>query len=183
MEFLNENKLLLYAFIFFGKIIGSMIGVFWLILVNRGERLKASIVILFEVSLWLLVAGTVLIGFQEDLLKCVMYVLGTAVGIYLGACLEEKLALGLSSIQVIIAQDNMTHTNAAEELVRKLRNNNFAVTLMQGRGKAAGKRDILLLHLKRRRIKKALTLIREDLKNAMITVNDVSMIKGGYIKK
>lgn len=182
MEFLNEHKVLLYALIFFGKIIGSMVGVIWLIFINRGEKLKAALVSFFEVGLWLLVAGTVLIGFQEDLLKCVMYVLGTAVGIYLGACIEEKLALGLSSIQVIIAQNNMAHTNAAEELVKKLRKNDFAVTLMEGKGKI-GKRDVLLLHLKRRRIKKALTLIREDLQSAMITVNDVSMIKGGYIKK
>lgn len=182
MEFLNEHKVLLYALIFFGKIIGSMVGVIWLIFINRGEKLKAAIISLFEVGLWLLVAGTVLIGFQEDLLKCVMYVVGTAVGIYFGACIEEKLALGLSSIQVIIAQNNMAHTNAAEELVKKLRKNDFAVTLMEGKGKT-GKRDVLLLHLKRKRIKKALTLIREDLKSAMITVNDVSMIKGGYIRK
>jgi uncharacterized protein YebE (UPF0316 family) len=182
MEFLNDHKVLLYALIFFGKILGGTVGVLWLILVNRGERLKASIVSLFDVTIWLLIASTVLIGFQQDLLKVVFYVTGTAVGIYIGATLEENLALGFSSIQVIIAQDNMAHVNVAEELAKKLRNNSFAVTIMEGRGKQ-GKRDVLLLHLKRKRIKKALTLIREDLKNAMITVNDVSMVRGGYLKK
>ena len=182
MEFLNDHKVLLYALIFFGKVIGSSVGVLWLILINRGERLKASIVSIFEVGIWLFIAGTVLIGFQQDILKSVFYVLGTAAGMYLGATLEDRLALGLSSIQVIIAQNNMAHTNIAEDLAKKLRDNSFAVTVMEGKGKL-GKRDVLLLHLKRKRIKKALVLIREDLKGAMITVNDVSMVKGGYIKK
>ena len=97
-------------------------------------------------------------------------------------CSKRTLRWGFSSIQVIIAQNNLTHTNVAEELAGKLRRNDFAVTIMEGKGKK-GKRDVLLLHLKRKRIKKALVLIREDLKNAMITVNDVSMVRGGYLKK
>ena len=159
MEFFNEHKLLLYVLIFFGKIIGSMIGVLWLILVNRGEKFKAAFVSFFEVGLWLLVAGTVLIGFQEDLIKCAIYVVATAVGIYLGTLVEERLALGICSIQVILAQENLAHTNEAEELASKLRRNDFAVTLMEGKG-ITGKRDILVLHVKRKLIKRALQLIR-----------------------
>jgi len=182
MEFLNEHKMLLYALIFFGKIIGSMIGTLWLILVNRGEKLKAAFVSFFEVAIWLAIAGTVLIGFQEDILKSVFYVVGTAVGIYTGSTIEGRIALGFSSIQVILAQDNLNQNNVAEELADKLRKNDFAVTIMEGKG-MLGKRDILLLHLKRKRIKKALTLIKEDISNAMITVSDVIMVRGGYIKK
>lgn len=182
MDFLTEQSVWLYIFIFIGKIAGNMLSVLWLVLLNRGEKLRAAFVSIFEVSLWLLIAGSVLIGFQDNLLKVAVYAVGTAVGIYFGAVLEERIALGVSSIQVIISQDNMAHINVAEELVCKLRKADFAVTLMEGKGKQ-GKRDVLLLHLKRKRIKRALTLIREDLKSAMITVSDVKMIKGGYIKK
>lgn len=182
MEFLSEHSIWIYAFIIVGKISQSMLGVLWLILVNRGEKLKASIVSIFEVSLWLLTAGTVLIGFQDNLIKVAVYVAATAAGIYLGAVLEERLALGLSSIQVIVAQDNLLHGNAAEDLVQILRSSDFAVTVMEGKGKK-GKRDVLMLHLKRKRIPGALSIIKTNLTNAMITVSDVKMIRGGYLKK
>ena len=171
MDFITEQSIWLYIIIFFGKIIGNMVSILWLILITRGEKLKAAIVSIFEVTLWLLIAGVVLIGFQDDLLKIAVYAVGTAVGTYLGAALEERIAIGISSIQVIVAQDIVAHINVAEELVSKLRRADFAVTLMEGKGKG-GKRDVLLLHLKRKRIKRALTLIREDIKNAVITVSD-----------
>ena len=41
----------------------------------------------------------------------------------------------------------------------------------------------MLLHLKRKHIKCAIDLFREVLKSAMITVSDIKMIKGGYIRK
>jgi uncharacterized protein YebE (UPF0316 family) len=66
--------------------------------------------------------------------------------------------------------------------VQELRDNGFGVTMMEGEGKA-GKREILLLHLKRKRIPAAISLIKSKLENAVITVNDVRVINGGFIKK
>jgi hypothetical protein len=40
-----------------------------------------------------------------------------------------------------------------------------------------------VLHLKRKRIPAAVAIIKKQLKNPMITINDVRIVKGGFIKK
>lgn len=177
MDFLTHPSVGLYLFIFFGKIAEVAVSTVRLVLINRGERLKGSITGFFEVSLWIVVTGTVLAGFQEDLLRCVIFAVAFAIGNYVGSWLEGKLAFGLSSIQVIVNKDV-----SAESLVAELRDNGFGVTIMEGEGKA-GRREILLLHLKRKRIPAAIALIKNKLDNAVITVNDVRVINGGFIKK
>lgn len=177
MDFLKHPSVWLYLFIFFGKIAEVAVSTVRLVLINRGERLKGSITGFFEVSLWIVVTGTVLAGFQEDLLRCAVFAVAFAIGNYVGSWLEGKLAFGLSSIQVIINKDV-----SAESLVEALRDNGFGVTIMEGEGKT-GRREILLLHLKRKRIPAAIALIKGKLDNAVITVNDVRVINGGFIKK
>lgn len=182
MDFLHQPSIWIYLFIFFGKILEVTVATVRLVLINRGERLKGAVIAFFEVILWLVVTGTVLVGFQQDIWRCVVFALAFALGNYLGSWLESKLAFGLCSIQVIVSQDNVAHENTAQTLAQTLRHENFAVTILEGKGKL-GKRDILLLHLKRKRIPRAVSIIKENLENAVITVNDVKVIRGGYIKK
>lgn len=177
MDFLSQPSVWVYLFVFFGKIIEVSTATVRLVLINRGERLKGSITAFFEVSLWLIVTGTVLVGFQEDILRCFVFALAFALGNYMGSWLEAKLAFGLCSVQVIIPKDGV-----ANDLAKELRGQDFAVTVMEGEGKA-GKRELLILHLKRKRIPNAISIIKSKLDNAVITVNDVKIINGGYIKK
>jgi uncharacterized protein YebE (UPF0316 family) len=177
MEFFKHPSVWLYLFIFFGKIIEVAVSTVRLVLINRGERVKGAVAGFFEISLWIVVTGTVLVGFQEDLVRCVIFAFAFALGNYVGSWLEGKLAFGLCSIQVIVNKDD-----CADCVVQELRDNGFGVTMMEGEGKA-GKREILLLHLKRKRIPAAISLIKSKLENAVITVNDVRVINGGFIKK
>lgn len=182
MDFFSTQSIWVYVMILVGKIIEVSVATVRIMLISRGEKTKGSILILLEVSLWLVITGTVLVGFQEDLIRCVVYIFACAIGSYVGSVIEGKLAFGLCSIQVIVAQDNMAHDNAAMNLAETLRDNDFAVTIMEGRGKK-GKRDILVLHLKRKRIPSAISIIKANIENAVITVNDVKLIDGGYITK
>jgi len=177
MDFLKHPSVWLYLFIFFGKIIEVSVSTVRMVLINRGERVKGAVIAFFEVSLWILVTGTVLVGFQEDLLRCGIFAVAFALGNYVGSWLEGKLAFGLCSIQVIINKDE-----SADKVVSELRENGFGVTILEGEGKS-GQREILLLHLKRKRIPAAIALIKSKLENAVITVNDVRVINGGFIKK
>ncbi len=177
MDFLQHPSIWLYLFIFFGKIIEVSVSTVRMVLINRGERVKGAVIAFFEVSLWIMVTGTVLVGFQEDLIRCIIFAFAFAIGNYVGSWLEGKLAFGLCSIQVIIGKDE-----CADCIVQELRDNGFGVTMIEGEGKA-GKREILLLHLKRKRIPAAISLIKSRLENAVITVNDVRVVNGGFIKK
>lgn len=177
MEFLSQSSVWIYLFIFFGKILEVAISTVRIVLINRGERVKGSIIAFFEITLWLVVTGTVIAGFQEDIIKCIVFAIAFAIGNFVGSWMEDKLAFGLCSIQVIVPESDQGHA-----LVDKLRENNFAVTTIQGKGKD-GERELLILHIKRKRILQAVDLIKCNLENAVIVVNDSKIIRGGFIKK
>ena len=177
MDFFTSDSAWVYLAIFVGKNIEVTFATLRIVLINRGERLKGSFVAFFEVLLWLLVTGSVLVGL-DDWLRILVFALAFASGNYLGSWLEAKLAFGLCSIQVIAPR-----SKASEALVANLRDHDFAVTVVAGEGKM-NKRSVMLLHLKRRRIPEAVGLVKSSgINNLMITINDTKVIRGGYIKK
>ncbi|MDF2820458.1 MAG: hypothetical protein K0R15_899 [Clostridiales bacterium] len=177
MDFLSEGSIWIYIFIFFGKILEVTVATVRVVLINRGEKEKGSILAFFEILLWLFITGTVLVGFQDDIIRIIVFAVAFALGNYLGSILESKLAFGLCSIQVIVPEGDQS-----QELVSLLRANDFAVTILKGRGKD-GERDLMVLHILRKRVPKAVTIIKSYLNNAVIIVNDVKSLHGGYFKK
>ncbi|MBH1942339.1 DUF2179 domain-containing protein [Mobilitalea sibirica] len=177
MDFLSESNVLIYFFIFFGKILEVTISTLRLVLINRGEKIKGSIIAVFDIIIWLFITGTVLEGFQDDILRVIVFALAFAVGNYMGSWLEEKLAFGMCSIQVIVSDGEKS-----AGLAGILRENNFAVTILEGKGKD-GPRQIMYLHLTRKRIPQAIEIIKSRIENAVIVVNDVKAVRGGFIKK
>ena len=177
MEFLSSNSIWIYLFIFFGKILEVSLSTLRIVLINRGEKIKGSIIALFDVILWIFITGTVLQGFQEDIYRVIVFALAYAVGNYMGSWLDERLAFGTSSVQVIV-----TEGDKSKELAETLRSNNFAVTILQGKGKD-GIRNIMYLHLPRKRIPQAVDIIKSEIDNAVIVVNDVKAVRGGHFMK
>lgn len=176
MEFLLGTTIWVYLFIFLGKILEVSTATIRMVLINRGERTKGSILALFEVALWILVTGTVLQGFTQDILKAVLYCIAFAFGNYVGSWIESKIAFGLSTIQVIAGCNNHI------EILEILRQHNMAVTVINGKGKE-GEKKILFIHLKRNRIAEAVKLVNSVNDKCVITVTDVRVLRGGFIKK
>lgn len=182
MDFLLHQSVWLYVMVFVGRIINNMVVTVKVIILNRGERVNAALLTLLQTGLFIVITGTVLAGLTTDFLRVVVYVVGGMIGNYLGSTIEGKIALGLSSIQVIVPQDNMAGDSIALALSEKLRDEGFAVTILDGEGELC-KRDVLLLHLKRKRTQKAKAIIHTFLSNAVIVENEVKMMDGGYISK
>jgi uncharacterized protein YebE (UPF0316 family) len=177
MSFLLESSIWVYVFIFFGKILEVSVSTTRHMLINRGERLKGSILALIEISLWIIVTGTVLVGFTSDIIKVVVFAVAFALGNYFGSWLESKLAFGMTSIQVIVPENV-----SWEELVRTLRAKSFGVTVMSGEG-MEGERKILMMHLRRKRIAQAVRIIRAYSKDVFITMNNMKVVCGGHLTK
>jgi len=177
MELLEQSGIWIYLFIFIGKNLEVAVSTIRLVLINRGERMKGSIIAVFEMLLWLFITGTVLKGFQDDIIRVFIFALAFATGNYVGSWMEDKLAFGLCSVQVIVPD-----CEQSSDLAGKLRGKNFAVTEIKGRGKD-GERELMILHIKRKRIKEATEIIKSNLCNAVIVVNDSKVIHGGFIKK
>ena len=174
LNFLNGDSIWIYVFIFCGKIIEVSIATLRIVLISRGERTVGSLVAVVEVTLWLVITGTVLTGFQSDLIKVAVFVAAFAIGNFIGSWLEEKLALGLSEIQIVV------HDKENENrLMGALREKGFGVTTMEVHG-MEDTRFLLLLILKRNLVKETLALVDEICPNAFVTIGDVEA-KGGYI--
>ena len=178
IEFVNGKSVWVYLFIFFGKILEVTLATMRHVLINRGERNKGTILSVFEVIIWVIITGTVLNGFTSDIWKIVVFCAAFALGNFLGSYVEGKLALGLSTMQVISPDPESCKT-----LADTLRSNGLAVTVIDGEGKDGAKRKVMIIHLKRNKISQTVKLIRSISDKSVIAVSDLKVIHGGFIHK
>lgn len=164
---------MIYLIIVLAKIVEVSIATVRIVLITKGERKIGSILAFFEVALWVVLVSTVLTNITQDPLKIVAYATGFSIGNYLGSLLEEKIGIGLSEMQIIL----MAHHGA--EVANALREEGFAVTVMQGEGKNHP-RNVLVLYVPRKKVRMCAELVREVQENAVITVSDKKAIYGGY---
>lgn len=177
MEFLfNISGPALYIIIFCAKIIEVSISTVRLVLINKGERLKGAILGFVEIMIWLIVVSSVLNNITEDPIKVLIYAVAFSMGNFIGVTIESKIAVGLSSIQVVVNETD------GEILADVLRDESYGVTILEGRGKDDSKKNLLFIQLKRKKIPEAVKLIKLTAPQAYITVNDIKSMMGGYIK-
>lgn len=178
MNFLmNLNGPLLYIVIFIAKTIEISISTIRIMYVNKGERVKGALLGFVEIMIWLLVVSSVLNNLAEDPFKVIAYAAGFSLGNFIGVSIESKIAIGLSSIQVVVDEDE------GDILANVLREHEFGVTILEGRGRDNSRKNLLFIQLKRKKIPVAIKLTKETDPHAYITINDVKSTVGGFIKK
>ena len=153
-EFTAGTSLLVYVFIFVGKIVEVSLGTLSTVLINKGIRIPGILVGIVEYVLWLLITTSVMIGYKEDPIKILFLVSASAIGKYIGMILDEKLAFGLCSVSVYLPSGD-----ESMKLADYLRDNGFAMTILDGHGIDDSKKYVLLLTLKRKRYKELMELI------------------------
>jgi len=166
---------MIYAFIFFAKLLEVAIATVRTVLSARGNRLVASLLAAVEITLWIVVTSTVLLGLSEDPLRAVAFGLAFAIGIYLGIAVEDKLALGLAQIDVI------AETEEARQIAEKLRNHGYGVTTFECEG-LEGKKLSLILKLRRKDVPATMAVLR-GYENLFVTVTDIRKLTIGSISK
>jgi len=171
--FTTISGLWLYVMIFVLKTIEVSIAVVRMILINKGERLIASIISFFEVLLWIFLIGTVLIGFEDDPITIVIYAAGFAFGQYIGSLLENALAIGSVRVEAIIIRSDEV------ELTTYLREKSYAITTMKAQGMKLP-RSVLIFYVPRKKVKALIKDIKVLQPNVVLTVDDVKPIYGGY---
>ena len=88
---------------------------------------------------------------QQSILEMIVYAIGFALGLILGIYVEQKLAIGFSSLSVNIEHDN-------DDLVERLRNEGFGVTIYSGQGRE-GKRTNLDILTRRKNEKQLFEIV------------------------
>ena len=78
----------------------------------KGERAVAVGLAFIECLIWGLVVSSVITSLSGNMLWLFAYCFGYAAGIFIGSVIESKIALGTSSVQIMV---NKEHAKKVEE--------------------------------------------------------------------
>jgi uncharacterized protein YebE (UPF0316 family) len=163
-----------YLFIFTARVADVTLSTIRILLLMRGKAVQASVIGFFEVTIFILALNQV-VGNLDDPFRLLAYALGFATGNFAGSRLEERLALGFATVQVI-------SVDKSAELLEQVRGRGFGVTALEGCGRE-GTYQILHVLLKRRDLPCFLDLVRRIDDQAFVSVMDTRKIFGGYFSK
>ena len=167
------HQLWIYGFILVFKIIEVSMATLRIVLITKDERLIGALIGFFEVVLWVILVSTVLSNITEDPIKVVIYAIGFAIGNYVGSKIENYIAIGTTNIEAIVFKQD------GNQLSTELRSRGFAVTTVDAHGMNS-EREILYIHLPRKKVCNAVSVIKSIQDNVVITINDIKPVYGGY---
>lgn len=168
------------ALVFLARMLQNGIGTIRDIWVIRGERGKAAVCSFTETLLWMIVFCWVLRDFFDSplsfrtLLNFLAFASGYAAGTYVGVSIEERMAVGHVTVQIISARRE-------REVGRMLRERGFLLTTLRGRGRY-GPRTIYQSVIPRRTLSAFLASVEREDPEAFITIMDAKSVRGGRIR-
>jgi uncharacterized protein YebE (UPF0316 family) len=142
-----------------------------MIFVIKGRTLAASILSMAEVFIYLIGLNIVLSNLDKPI-NIAAYCIGWGLGVYVGSKIEEYLALGYMTFQVIV--DSMEHS-----LPIKLRALGYGVTSWSAEGKD-GNRMVLQILVKRKNQKSLLKELEVLSPKAFVISYEPKHFKGGF---
>jgi uncharacterized protein YebE (UPF0316 family) len=145
-----------------------------IIFVVKNMSILGSIFGFLEALIYVFGLSIVFSG-EQSIAEMLIYAFGFGIGIYIGGIIENKLAIGFTTLTVNLIDKNT-------ELVSNLRNEGFGVTVFEGMGKD-GIRYQLQILTKRSLEEKVIKMIENDEPHAFIISYEPRKFKGGYLLK
>ncbi|MDD5230224.1 MAG: DUF2179 domain-containing protein, partial [Candidatus Marinimicrobia bacterium] len=161
--------------IFIARITDVSIGTIRIIQVSKGNKLIASVLGFFEVSIWLLAISQVMQQGLNNFASFFAYGLGFASGNYIGIIIEEKLALGLQAIRIISPE-------TVDVLTMTLRDEGFGVTVIDAKG-AKGQVHIIYSIVQRKNVNEVIRIAREISPDVFISIQDIRSVNAGFFSE
>ena len=146
-----------------------------LIIMMKGNRNLASLISFAEVFIYILGLSAVLDN-MDTWYNFFVYCLGFAIGVYTGALIEEKMAMGYVMVQVTTKRED-------SNMAQKLRDEGFGVTAWLAEG-LTGDRLMLNVLTKRNRQRELLKNIQEiDPQAFVISYEPKTFVGGFWVKR
>lgn len=140
----------------------------------KGQKVIAAVLGFIECLVWGLVVSSVITTLSENVMLLFAYCLGYASGLYLGSIIEGKIALGTSSIQIMVSN------NYIDTVGDYLKEKNLGFTILEGHG-SKSEMFVVIIVLPRKEVKAVMTEIRTLCDNKVFMVSsEVSKYTGGY---
>lgn len=162
-----------YIAVFLARVLDVSMMTLRTLMLMRGKKLLAATFGFFEVLVYI-TALKFIFDTLSNTTSLVVYALGFAVGNMVGLWIEEKLALGFLTMQVITLGD-------AVGFSKVLRDQGFGVTLFPCQGHQ-GCHHVLNIVFERKRTRELEHRVREWDANAFITITDTRSIRGGHFR-
>jgi uncharacterized protein YebE (UPF0316 family) len=140
----------------------------------KGLRMKAAFLGLIEALIYIFGLSIVFSG-EQNIIVMIVYALGFGLGIIIGSMIEERLAIGYTTIQVVLSQKN-------KSLVDQLRLDGYGVTVYEGEGKDATRFKLEVL-TKRNQEEGLYEMIQDYEPNAFIIAYEPKAFMGGFLLK
>ena len=141
---MEYNLIVTGLLIFFARICDVSIGTVRTIMTVQGRTVISFILAFFEITIWVLVASTVINQLKEKPILIVFYAFGYATGNVVGIVVERKLAFGVIILKLL------TRT-AGQKVADYLREKGQPVTVFVGEGMkgpvSIPKREHCIIHL------------------------------------
>lgn len=167
---MNMDVILGMLFIFFARVTDVSLATTRMLMVVKGRKKIAASIGFFEAIVYVLALNKV-IQTLDSPINLVIYGLGFAFGNIVGITIEEKMAMGYLTVQVISLENPM-------KLCEVLREEGFGVTVITGQGRE-GVRYILEIMLLRKGMSRLQTIIDNWDSKAFMIVLDARSTKGG----
>ncbi|SHF82071.1 DUF2179 domain-containing protein [Ornithinibacillus halophilus] len=115
-----ENALIMVAIILIINIVYVSLFTVRMILTLKGRRYVAAFVSMFEIVIYVVGLGLVLDNLDQ-IQNIIAYALGYGIGVVVGSIIEEKLALGYITVNVVSTNPDLAFT-------KKIREKGYGVT-------------------------------------------------------
>ncbi len=168
---LTQQSILIALLIFVVRVISTSLDTVRVILTLRSSKFWVWILGFLNSAIWVMTFAFVLADI-DNFVNVLVYAAGFATGNVVGMWLEDKLAIGFAEVRVISPK-----WGAA--ILKVLRENNYAVTEIPGRGKD-GMVSVITSSIRRSQVYEFEKLVREVDGDAFITTEDVVAVQRGF---
>ncbi|HAM80973.1 DUF2179 domain-containing protein [Ornithinibacillus bavariensis] len=166
-----DNALIMVAIILIVNVVYVSMFTIRMILTLKGRRYIAGLVSMFEIIVYIFGLGLVLDNLNE-IQNVIAYALGYGIGVVIGSIIEEKLALGYITVNVISTNPDLNFT-------RRLREKGYGVTSWSAYGMDGDRLAMQILTPRRYEL-----TLYEEIKNidpkAFIISYEPKQIYGGF---
>lgn len=172
-QFLSGNAWYVYVFIFFGKLVEVALATLRSQLIHKGQRIAGGLTAIFEYIFWLSITASALSGFQDHPYKILVLIIAFASGQIVGSWIEERLALGYSTVTSFYSSQKKAMIAA-----KILREHGFALTLLPSEGMDEKVRYTMITSLKRNDVSFVKKLLYDAIDDVVLTVSATQSIHG-----
>ncbi|HEY9063290.1 MAG TPA: DUF2179 domain-containing protein [Pseudobacteroides sp.] len=156
--------------IFVSRIFDVSIGTMRIIFVSRGKKMIAPLLGFFEVFIWLIAISQIMQNLS-NIFCYLAYAGGFAMGTFVGLIIEEKLAIGILVVRVILVKDEC-------KLVERLSSSGYGVTVVDAKG-VTGSVKVVYTIVRRKDKDNVLSIINQCHSNAFYSIEDAKSANQG----